>query len=586
MVRLATKSSVLAIGIALSCSCNVLLTSEVKADLVNVGGKAYSIQTLTGSFNSNQTILKGAPWWGNGATAKRFAEAWFNGGFATSNYAYFGYDIAPTLTGSGVQSYLVSTQGAALYANANSPSVSSSRRYAYALPLPSKTSSVKSSGSKIVVSTGSGISKNSGKVAGGKLTYLTTTSNTNSSTFLDLFNVISALSSLDSADKVDAAWEQLTAEPYASNLSVGLESMNRFRENALAIAFADNKISYTKTEKVKVCLGENGEEIVVNNLDTVKPAEDAGCEIRKVKTKLPWSIVIDGTNTQASLTGTEDLGSLDYNIFQSAYGVEYALSDEFSIGGVFGYGQNNLYNYEFADTRVNSDTYSAGLYGIYKPSEPATIALFGGYSYFDTESRRPIQFASINRLAKADWNSNGYTVALAAEYALSLSKSNDAADPEEKEQESRNAILLKPNALISFASYSQGLIKESGAQSLNLRLDPHTATSVILGTGLVLETPIVLSAESRLIPRLGVGYRYDINGNSDEEHEVTGGFVELPEAGDIDVFGQNRGSNDIDVSLGLEYEISSNTAIYSNVVGSFWSNGTELTYGVGFRYSW
>ena len=29
-----------------------------------------------------------------------------------------------------------------------------------------------------------------------------------------------------------------------------------------------------------------------------------------------------------------------------------------------------------------------------------------------------------------------------------------------------------------------------------------------------------------------------------------------------------------------------NAAIYSNVVGSFWSNGTELTYGGGFRYSW
>jgi len=582
MVRLASRSSVLALGIAFSC--NALLPSTVKADLVNVGGKVYSIQTLTGTFNSNQTILKSTPWFGSRSLAEDFAIGYGRAGYATASDVDFAFAYNSAAFGGlgRVDVWTVNNTGTAVGPQFGTES----KNYAYAVPLPSKTSSVKSSGSKIVISTGSGISKNSGKVAGGKLTYLTTTSNTNSSTFLDLFSVISALSSLDSADKVDAAWEQLTAEPYASNLSVGLESMNRFRENALAIAFADNKISYTKTDKIKVCLGEDGEDIIVKDLGAEKPAKLADCEIRKVKTKLPWSIVIDGTNTQASLTGTEDLGSLDYNIFQSAYGVEYALSDEFSIGGVFGYGQNNLYNYEFADTRVNSDTYSAGLYGIYKPSEPATIALFGGYSYFDTESRRPIQFASINRLAKADWNSNGYTVALAAEYAFNLSKSNEAADPKEQERDSRNAILLKPNALISFASYSQGLIKESGAQSLNLRLDPHTATSVILGTGLVLETPIVLSAESRLIPRLGVGYRYDINGNSDEEHEVTGGFVELSEAGDIDVFGQNRGSNDIDVSLGLEYEISSNTAIYSNVAGSFWSNGTELTYGGGFRYSW
>ena len=329
-----------------------------------------------------------------------------------------------------------------------------------------------------------------------------------------------------------------------------------------------------------------GNALTASTKDQEVSKESTNCKTVKVTKKLPWSLVIDGTNTQASLRGTEDLGSLDYNIFQSTYGVEYALSNQFSIGGVFGYGQNNLYNYEFADTRVNSDTYSGGLYGLYKPSEPATIALLGGYSRFNSDSRRPIQFGTINRLAEADWNSNGYTVALTGEYAFTLSKVTESADPKQKEKERRNAILLKPNALVSFAGYSQGLIEESGAQSLNLKLNPHTATSVIFGGGLILQAPIVVSSESRLIPRLGVGYRYDVNGNSDEEHEVTGGFVDLPEAGEIDVYGQNRGSNDVDVSLGLEYEISSSTAIYSNVAGSFWSNGNELTYGGGFRYSW
>jgi hypothetical protein len=363
--------------------------------------------------------------------------------------------------------------------------------------------------------------------------------------------------------------------------------MNRFRRNALAIALADNKISYTITENVKVCQGESGQaSATAISSDQKLSTDQENCAITKVKKKLPWSLVIDGTNTQASLRGTEDLGSLDYNIFQSTYGVEYALSNQFSIGGVFGYGQNNLYNYEFADTRVNSDTYSGGLYGLYKPSEPAMIALLGGYSRFNTNSRRPIQFGAINRVAEADWNSNGYTVALTGEYAFILNRGTGSGDPKRKENDRRNAIVLKPNALVSFAGYSQGLIEESGAQSLNLKLNPHTATSLIFGGGVVLQAPIVLSSESRLIPRLGVGYRYDVNGNSDQEREVTGGFVDLPEAGEIDVYGQNRGSNELDVSLGLEYEISSNTAIYSNVAGSFWSNGNELTYGGGFRYSW
>lgn len=568
----------------LSCST---FCAPAHADIVNVGGMVYSIQTLNGSYNSNQSLLQSTPWWGNSATANAFADAWYNGGYASREFTYFGYAIAPTVAGPAVQSYVAYSSGVSLFAVASSPRASSSLRYAFVAPLPSKTTSLKSSGSKIVVSTDSGVSKNTGTAVGGQLTYLTTTTNTSSSTFVDLLNVFGALSSLSTASEVDSAWEQLTAEPYASNLSVGLESMNRFRRNALAIALADNKISYTITENVKVCQGASGQvSATAISPDQKLSTDQENCAITKVKKKLPWSLVIDGTNTQASLRGTEDLGSLDYNIFQSTYGVEYALSNQFSIGGVFGYGQNNLYNYEFADARVNSDTYSGGLYGLYKPSEPAMIALLGGYSRFNTNSRRPIQFGAINRVAEADWNSNGYTVALTGEYAFILNRGTGSGDPKRKENDRRNAIVLKPNALVSFAGYSQGLIEESGAQSLNLKLNPHTATSLIFGGGVVLQAPIVLSSESRLIPRLGVGYRYDVNGNSDQEREVTGGFVDLPEAGEIDVYGQNRGSNELDVSLGLEYEISSNTAIYTNVAGSFWSNGNELTYGGGFRYSW
>jgi len=574
-------------AILLGLSAPFLSTLPSAANtLLNVNGKNYSVHAIPG-MSWNQSLQNGyynklvsSPWWNSSSKASAFAQAWSNTA-SRGISAYFAYET----DASNVYMSLVISGGKAL--SSDFPRDYYLQNFYVGVPLPSTTTAVSTQGTTAVLTTTSGVSKNAGKVAGGKLTYLTNTTNTNSSQFKDVVTVIGALASLSTNDEVDSAYEQLTAEPYASNLSVGLESMNRFRKNALAIALADNKISYTKTERVKVCQDENGQSSTTALNPGQKLSKDeTNCAITKVKKTLPWSVVIDGTNTQASLRGTEDLGSLDYNIFQSTYGVEYALNNQFSIGGVFGYGQNNLYNYEFADTRVNSDTYSGGLYGLYKPSEPATIALLGGYSRFNTDSRRPIQFGTINRLAEADWNSNGYTVALSGEYAFTLNKGTGSADPKQKEKESRNAILLKPNALVSFAGYSQGLIEESGAQSLNLKLNPHTATSVIFGGGLVLQAPIVVSSESRLIPRLGVGYRYDLNGNSDEEHEVTGGFVDLPEAGEIDVYGQNRGSNDVDVSLGLEYEISSNTAIYSNVAGSFWSNGNELTYGGGFRYSW
>ena len=538
----------------LAFGLQLLSALPASSEIITVNGTQYKVFALPSSTPSNLSSdelnkIKSSPWWGEYLLSIDFAQAWNTDGTVFA-YAEFDNNGVIYLGGnkSNYRAWPLSADSASF-------------AWGFLAPAPKPTDQPDNT-----------------KGALTSLVSCVSNASINPATTRDCVTVLASVNA--------SSWEQLTAEAYASNLSVGLESMNRFRKNALAIALADNKISYTKTEKAKVCVDENGNALTASTKDQEVSKESTNCKTVKVTKKLPWSLVIDGTNTQASLRGTEDLGSLDYNIFQSTYGVEYALSDQFSIGGVFGYGQNNLYNYEFADTRVNSDTYSGGLYGLYKPSEPATIALLGGYSRFNSDSRRPIQFGTINRLAEADWNSNGYTVALTGEYAFTLSKVTDSADLKQKEKERRNAILLKPNALVSFAGYSQGLIEESGAQSLNLKLNPHTATSVIFGGGLVLQAPIVVSSESRLIPRLGVGYRYDVNGNSDEEHEVTGGFVELPEAGEIDVYGQNRGSNDVDVSLGLEYEISSNTAIYSNVAGSFWSNGNELTYGGGFRYSW
>ena len=528
-----------------------------KSEIINVGGinyKVFALPTSTpGNLSSDElTKIKGSPWWGGTVGgAVPFASASGTAGtvFATSEIIFSG-DVFFT----GVKA---DGNGRALYYPYRS--TASSFAWGFLAPAPKP-------------------GPDNPKGALTSLISCVTSGSVNASIRNDCLNVLASANA--------SGWEQLTAEPYASNLSVGLEAMNKFRKNALAVALADNKFRYSRAEDKKVCDSAEGAQ-------KSDKSSDPSCKTVSVKKNLPWSLIIDGTNTQASLNATQDLGSLSYNIFQSTYGLEYAFGKQFSLGGVFGYGQANLYNYEFSDTRVNSDTYSGGLYGLYKPSEPAMVALLAGYSRFDSDSRRPIQFGSINRLAEADWNSNAYTIALTGEYSFILSGANAspnlntasaAATP--KQPIARNAIRLKPKALVSFASYSQGLIEETGAQALNLKLNPHTATSVIFGGGLVLETPILVSSQSRLIPRFGVGYQYDLNGNSAEEHEVTGGFLELPEAGEIDVYGQNRGSNDLDVSLGLEYEISSNTAIYSNVAGSFWSNGNELTYGGGFRYSW
>lgn len=85
---------------------------------------------------------------------------------------------------------------------------------------------------------------------------------------------------------------------------------------------------------------------------------------------------------------------------------------------------------------------------------------------------------------------------------------------------------------------------------------------------------------------MGGGPDDDFNGDEDEEHEVSASFAEVPALGTKDVVGQNRGSDDLDVGMALELESGENVSLYGSVLGSFWSNGTELNYGGGLRVRW
>jgi outer membrane autotransporter protein len=383
----------------------------------------------------------------------------------------------------------------------------------------------------------------------------------------DFVTVLHTVNSLPTRASVISSLHQVTAEPYASMQSVALEAMEQFRQNSLALSDGDRAIRlFTEAE---VCLADDGSLIPADNSE--RPSD---CKPRKLSQASRWSLLIDATNTQAGLEGTNDLASLDYNIFQSTYGLQYDASKQWSIGAAFGYGQANLYNYEYANSSISSDTYGGSIWGVYRPSAPWKITGLLGYTNFQYDSNRSIAFGGLNRNATANWSGNGFTTALEAEYDWILSANK--AD--------RNAIRLKPNTYVAYSLHNQGNITESGAESLNLAIDGHTADSLVYGIGFTLETPIQIASSTRLIPRLSVGYEHDFNANTNEEHQLTASFTDVPALGSLDVLGQNRGANDLNVALNVELETSDQFSLYAGVGGSFWSNGNELNYGGGLRW--
>lgn len=388
----------------------------------------------------------------------------------------------------------------------------------------------------------------------------------------DFVNVAAALFAVPTRAQLNAALHQLTAEPYASMQSVALEALEQFRANTLALT-TGQRLPFIVEEQACETSGDPA----TTTAATAQPNDAKQTCTPVTRQKLtPWSLLIDGSNIQATLNGTNDLASFDYNIFSSSYGLQYDFNPQWSAGAAFGYGRANLYNYEYSNTRIDSDTYSGAAWGIYRPSEAWKFTALAGYMNLQYSSDRNISFGGLNRNATANWSGNGFTTALAAEYDWILS-GNKA---------SRNAVRIKPSTYFSYALHNQSSFTESGAESLNLQVDSHTADSLIYGIGFTLETPIVTTRTSRLIPRLYVGYEYDFNGDTSEEHQLTASFAEVPALGSIDVLGQNRGANAVDVALSLEYETSDTLSLYGNVGGAFWSNGNEVNYGAGVRVRW
>ena len=384
----------------------------------------------------------------------------------------------------------------------------------------------------------------------------------------DFAKVIGALFAVPTRQQLNQALHSITAEPYASMQSVALEALEQFRANTLALSSGSKAIPFTT--KKEVCQSE-----APQKLTNAQPIA-ADCKPRTVTTRSPWSLLIDGTNSQATLNGTNNLASLDYNIFSSSYGLQYDFNRQWSAGAALGYGQANLYNYEYADVRIDSSTYSGSIWGTYRPSAPWKLTALAGYMNLQYESDRHISFGGLNRTANANWSGNGFTTALAAEYDWVL-----AAD-----RNSRSAVRIKPNTFLSYALHHQDSFSETGAGALNLAVNSHTADSLIYGVGFQLETPIITGESSRLIPRLSLGYEHDFNGDTNEEHQISSSFAEAPALGTIDVLGQNRGANAVDIGLSLEYETSNSLSLYAGVGGAFWSNGNELNYGGGLKVRW
>jgi uncharacterized protein with beta-barrel porin domain len=364
----------------------------------------------------------------------------------------------------------------------------------------------------------------------------------------DFLSVTSQLLALSSNSQLTAAINSLSPEPYAAFQSIGLDTLKRQRE--LLMNQAGN------------CANTGW----VINAPASKPA--------KVPKK-PICVFVQAANATSSINGSSGLSSYDSGTFSSFYGVEYQPSKQWIVGASYGYGTSYLSNMALTNALITSGVNSGSLYGVYKPSDRWNIRGLFGYANFNSSGNRNVANIGNGSAIKASPAGNGYTLAINADYLVTLSK------PSAKTQ-----AYLKPIVGLAWGGYQQSAFSESDGGPLNLNVQGNTANSLVGTVGFELATsPIALnkSETSAITPRLAVAYQVDALANQTGVKSLSSSFQSAPAAGTFVTQGENRGVNALLVDGGFDIKVAKNASLYASVGYEVFSNGSQFTYGGGMK---
>jgi len=257
-----------------------------------------------------------------------------------------------------------------------------------------------------------------------------------------------------------------------------------------------------------------------------------------------------------------DENSPEYQTYTNGFllGFDMISSNKWFLGIMSGYGESTL-NQEHDKT--NMKDINLGLYGGYETDKwQFKSMLFAGWERYNTE--REITF--MDRTAKSDYQ--GYSTSLDVEgaYKILLTKNADA----------KHKLTLKPFAGM-FASYiKQNGFEESGADSLNLKVEDNN----------------ILMAQARL----GVGINGKLNkfgwyANVGARQLLTKDYNELyvslldyQDDTKMKIKSATLSPFSITGGLGADYILSEDWTIFANGQTSFANKSKELYANVGLTY--
>ena len=366
----------------------------------------------------------------------------------------------------------------------------------------------------------------------------------------EFLSTTAQLLGISSNSQLTAAISTITPEPYAAFQSVGLETLQRQRQQLLASAGQCTSTGW------------------VINGPTNKTAKAP---------KNPICLYGQAANANSSINGQDGLSSYNANLFSSFYGLEVKANPYWRFGAAYGYGTSNLNGLGITNAWVTATVNSGSLYGVYTPttSSPWTFKGLLGYGNYALNGSRQVAVIGTGTPITGSTTANGLTAALTAEVAIPLSKPS-AAVP----------VLLKPLIGLAYGNYQQAGFSESGGGPLNLNVDGNSASSLIGTIGLELTSapiPLNKSKTISLVPKLALAYQVDALAGELGNSSLT---ASMPASGSGSFLtqGQNRGVNGFSIAAGADLALGQSTALYASVNYEAFSSGNQVGYGGGLRF--
>ncbi len=349
---------------------------------------------------------------------------------------------------------------------------------------------------------------------------------------------------LSNGSTVSQAWLSLTnanllqlnqvhAEPYSSNLTVGLEQLDHVASTVM------NRIS--------------GSHDVLDKAQRVVDGQGR-------------AIWLDVSGVMGNVDGEDGLGTFNYQLANVIAGADILASPLGSLGAFVGYGYQHMGEHDTVDQTFSAQSGYAGLYGTLLLDNWQFAASAGyGYSANSGSRNNPDVGLFTGGEAESDFSSNAVFVAVKAGYSVSAI----------------GGVTLTPFVASSYGHVWQSEARENGGGDFNYDVHAATADAFMTGAGLDWALDIVNVDPARAKIVGFARYDHDWSASRDSAHEVT---VTSDLFGTFTQTGQNRGAHSLSGGLGLAGSFSDRASWRLGITGAAHEHGEEVGAGAHFSF--